>query len=327
MIQKLYVFESRSFDPYYNLAVEKYLLETVSPDACILYLWQNENTVVIGRNQNPWAECSVARIDEDKVKLARRLSGGGAVFHDLGNLNFTFLVAEENYDLDRQLSVIETMCRSFGICAERSGRNDILVDGKKFSGNAFYNSKGRSYHHGTLLIHADMQKMPRYLNPSKAKMAAKGVASVRSRVTNLKDYNPDLTIDAAKQGMKKAFSHVYGQEVNTLSIPKTSVDSILHDAGKMSDWNWLYGTPLPCTFSCQEKFDWGEISFNLQVSSGIIQECKVFTDSMDWTISATLENCLTQCRFTLADIQQAIENSNIDPILIHDMVTMLADNL
>ena len=173
MINNIAVYESTTYDPYYNLALEKYLLESVTPDTCILYLWQNENTVVIGRNQNPWAECSVSCLEEDHVKLARRLSGGGAVFHDLGNLNFTFLVSEENYDLDRQLSVIEAMCHTFKISAERSGRNDILVEGKKFSGNAFYNSKGRSYHHGTLLVNADMQKMPRYLNPSKAKLAAK----------------------------------------------------------------------------------------------------------------------------------------------------------
>lgn len=328
MIHKLYVFESASYDPYYNLAVEKYLLETVAPDACILYLWQNENTVVIGRNQNPWAECSVARIEEDSVQLARRLSGGGAVFHDLGNLNFTFLVSEENYNLDRQLSVIETMCRSFGISAERSGRNDILVDGKKFSGNAFYNSKGRSYHHGTLLIQADMQKMPRYLNPSKAKLSAKGVASVRSRVTNLTEYNTFLTIPAVKQAMIQAFSSVYGLEVQQLSIPECNTEAILNDASQMGDWNWLYGTPLPCTFFCQEKFDWGEISCNFNVASGIIQNCKIFTDAMDWTVASELENCLTGCRFTLTDIQHAIQNdTNIHSNIVNDIMLLLEENL
>jgi len=327
MIHKLFVFESTSYDPYYNLAVEKYLLEMVSPDVCILYLWQNENTVVIGRNQNPWAECSIARINEDNVKLARRLSGGGAVFHDLGNLNFTFLVSEENYDLHRQLSVIEAMCHSFGIHAARSGRNDILVDGKKFSGNAFYNSKGRSYHHGTLLIDADMEKMPQYLSPSKAKLSAKGVASVRSRVTNLKEYNPAITISAVKQAMIKAFSATYGPNIEFLSIPEKDIDSILTDAAHMGDWNWLYGSPLPCTFSCQEKFDWGEISCNFNVSSGIIQHCKVFTDAMDWTVAFELESCLTHCRFTLADIRQAIQSTaQIQDKVADDILNLLEEN-
>ncbi len=327
MISKLYVFEGLSFDPYYNLAVEKYLLETVAPDACILYLWQNENTVVIGRNQNPWAECSIAHIEEDSVKLARRLSGGGAVFHDLGNLNFTFLVTEDNYDLDRQLSVIETMCRSFGIDAVRSGRNDILVDGKKFSGNAFYNSKGRSYHHGTLLIDADMQKMPRYLNPSKAKLTAKGVASVRSRVTNLKDSQPALNVAVVKQAMVQAFSSVYGLDVEFLSISEKDGACILEDAARMGDWNWLYGTPLPCTFSCQEKFEWGEITCNFDVASGVIQHSQVFTDAMDWAVALELEKSLLHCRFTLTDIRQAIQCANIQKKFADDILNMLAENL
>lgn len=328
MVHKLYVFESTTFDPYYNLAVEKYLLETVSPDACILYLWQNENTVVIGRNQNPWAECSVSRIEEDNVRLARRLSGGGAVFHDLGNLNFTFLVSEENYDLERQLSVIERMCHSFNIQAARSGRNDILVDGKKFSGNAFYNSKGRSYHHGTLLIDADIQKMSRYLNPSNAKLSAKGVASVRSRVTNLKEYNTELTIPAVKTAMIQAFSTAYGLPVQTLRIPEGNIEAIRADASHMGDWNWLYGTPLPCTFSCQKRFDWGEISCNFDVASGVIQHCRVFTDSMDWAVASVLENCLLHCRFALPDIRNAVkEAALIRDNVADDIIKLLEENL
>lgn len=328
MIQKLLIFESTSFDPYYNLAIEKYLLDSVAPDACILYLWQNENTVVIGRNQNPWAECMVSKLETDSVKLARRLSGGGAVYHDLGNLNFTFLVTEENYDLDRQLSVIEAMCRTFGISAVRSGRNDILVDGKKFSGNAFYNSKGHCYHHGTLLIDADTGKMSRYLNPSKAKLSAKGVSSVRSRVVNLKELRQDLTIADVKQGMIQAFSKIYGLKTEYISISDTAMSAILKDAKHMGDWNWTYSTPLLCTLSCRAKFDWGEISCNLNVASGIIQQCQVFTDSMDWKLAPNLEECLTGCRFTLSDMEHSIqENSQIAPNQARDILTMLAENI
>ena len=168
MIQQLKLYEGQSFDPQLNLAVEEYLLQTVEPDCCILYLWQNQNTVVIGRNQNAWKECRTTLLEEEGGHLARRLSGGGAVFHDLGNLNFTFLVPTDCYDLEKQLSVIQLACRSFGIEAVRSGRNDILAEGRKFSGNAFYQSGGRSYHHGTLLVDVDMTRMSRYLNPSKA---------------------------------------------------------------------------------------------------------------------------------------------------------------
>ena len=161
MIDRLQVYESEGFDPYRNLAIEQHLLETVLGGCCLLYLWRNERTVVIGRNQNAWAECRTTLLSEEGGRLARRLSGGGAVYHDLGNLNFTFLMRTEDYDLDRQLNVIQTACRLGGIETERSGRNDLLADGRKFSGNAFYRHEGRSYHHGTLLVDTDMNRMVR----------------------------------------------------------------------------------------------------------------------------------------------------------------------
>ena len=139
-------------EPYRNLAVERYLLEHTPAGSVTLYLWQNKNTVVIGRNQNPWAECNMAQLRRDGGHLVRRLSGGGAVYHDSGNLNFTFLTDARTYNLARQLEVITGALKSLGINAGKSGRNDILVDGRKVSGNAFYTSGGKKYHHGTLLI-------------------------------------------------------------------------------------------------------------------------------------------------------------------------------
>ena len=180
MIRQLKLYRGEGYDPYRNLAVEQHLLETVEDGCCVLYLWQNQNTVVIGRNQNAWKECRTTQLQEDGGHLARRLSGGGAVFHDLGNLNFTFLVRDEDYDLDRQLSVIAVACQALGVGTERSGRNDLLAGSRKFSGSAFYHNMGRSYHHGTLLVNVDMDKLGRYLNPSPAKLRAKGVDSVRS---------------------------------------------------------------------------------------------------------------------------------------------------
>ena len=178
MIDRIKILRGKSQDPYYNLAVEQVLLESVREGECILYLWRNSNTVVIGKNQNAWKECRSSLLYEEGGKLARRLSGGGAVFHDLGNLNFTFLVRQQDYDQDRQLSVIEDAVRSLGVDALRSGRNDILAEGKKFSGNAFYKNGVQAYHHGTLLVDVDMEKLSRYPSPSKAKLAATGVDSV-----------------------------------------------------------------------------------------------------------------------------------------------------
>ena len=209
MIKRLLVCKARGTDPYENLALEEALLNRVGPGELILYLWQNERTVVIGRNQNPWKECRTALLSEEGGRLARRLSGGGAVFHDLGNLNFTFLMSAGDYDLARQLTVLERACQSLGIPAQRSGRNDLLADGRKFSGNAFYKHNGKAYHHGTLMVDVNMEMVQRYLSPSKAKLAAKGVNSVRARVVNLREFIPDLTIDRLSDAMIAALTQVY----------------------------------------------------------------------------------------------------------------------
>ena len=210
MTQTLLTYESGSFDPFLNLATEQHLLDTVEGGCCLLYLWQNQNTVVIGKNQNPWAECRASLLESEGGHLARRLSGGGAVFHDLGNLNFTFLVPTEDYDLGKQQRVLLEACQSFGIPAELSGRNDLTADGRKFSGNAFYHNGPRSYHHGTLLVNVDGEKLSRYLTPTRAKLEAKGVPSVRSRVVNLMELCPSLSIDGLKKALVEAFEKVYG---------------------------------------------------------------------------------------------------------------------
>lgn len=298
MIQKILLYESASHDPYYNLAVEQHLLERVEENTCVLYLWQNENTVVIGRNQNAWKECRTSLLEQEGGHLARRLSGGGAVFHDLGNLNFTFLVPQADYDLDRQLSVIHEAVRSFGIPAERSGRNDMLADGRKFSGNAFYRNGTQAYHHGTLLMDVDTQRMGRYLNPSKAKLQSKGVDSVRSRVVNLRELNPDITIPKLKAAMAEAFAGVYGLPLGQIpedALDKRCIDSLQQRNGS---WEWLYGQKIPFTFEWEDRFPWGSIQIALQVENGIVQQAKVYSDAMDWSLAPKLEQALTQCCFS-----------------------------
>ena len=306
MIEKIALYESAGYNPHWNLAMEQHLLEQVTPGCCILYLWQNQNTVVIGRNQNAFKECRTTLLEQEGGHLARRLSGGGAVFHDLGNLNFTFLVPQADYDLDRQFSVIQEAVRSFGIPAEKSGRNDVLAEGRKFSGNAFYRNGTQAYHHGTLLVDVDMQKMGRYLNPSKAKLQSKGVDSVRSRVVNLRELNPDITIDKLKAAMAEAFSKVYGLPLeriaeNALDMPY--VDALCQKNGS---WEWLYGQKIPFTFEWEDRFPWGGIQIALQVENGIVEQARVYSDAMDWTIAPKLEQALTGCRFAADVLGQAI---------------------
>ena len=310
MITSVALYEGVSNDPHYNLAVEQYLLESVT-DQCILYLWQNQNTVVIGRNQNPWKECRTTLLAEEGGHLARRLSGGGAVFHDLGNLNFTFLLPQSDYDLTKQLTVIVEAVRSLGINADISGRNDILAEGRKFSGNAFYKNGTQAYHHGTLLVDADMTKLGRYLNPSKAKLQSKGVDSVRSRVVNLKELNPDITMDSLKTALKAAFSQVYGLPVSTLTEADLDPEKIRELTERNRGWEWNYGQKLPFSFECEARFLWGGLQLQLQIESGVIRSAKAYSDAMDWEHIPVLESVLLGCRFEKTALEEALRNSGL----------------
>lgn len=323
MIEKIYIYESHCVDPYENIATEKYLLENVPQNSCILYLWQNRNTVVIGRNQNAWVECRTSLLESEGGRLARRLSGGGAVFHDLGNLNFTFLVNDSDYDVDRQLSVIQAACGYVGIAAEKSGRNDLLAQGQKFSGNAFYHKQGKAYHHGTLLIDVDMQKLSRYLTPSKAKLEAKGISSVRSRVVNLKELSPSLTCDEMRHHMAKAFQAVYGLSAAPFVLSNAAQGEISRSAGELGSWDWLYGPKLPFSFSCEQRFSWGSFQLQLQVEAGHVKAVGISTDSMDWQLGETIKQALTGCRFHQEDLLAAVSAYITDPAVCHDLREMI----
>ena len=295
---RLLIAESRCTDPHYNLALEETLLQAAD-DAVILYLWQNQNTVVIGRNQNPWKECRTALLQQEGGHLARRLSGGGAVFHDLGNLNFTFLMPQPLYDLDKQLDVICAAVRSFGVTAERSGRNDILASGRKFSGNAFYKNGKQAYHHGTILIDADMVKLSKYLNPSKAKLAAKGVDSVRSRVGNLRELSTEITIDSMKAALLEAFAQIYGGAVEKIEL---SPDKTLLEQYRI--WDWNFGQKLPFNLQWEDRLDFGCISIEANVEHGIIRRASVCSDAMDWQLPARLEAALTGSKLDRAALTE-----------------------
>lgn len=325
MIQNLYIHETWNTDPYHNIALEKYLLDNLTPGDCVLYLWQNKNTVVIGRNQNAWAECRTTLLEQEDGRMARRLSGGGAVFHDLGNLNFTFLVNEEDYDVDKQLSVIQTALAALGLTAEKSGRNDLLVEGRKFSGNAFFHRNGHAYHHGTLLVSADMEKLSRYLTPPKAKLEAKGVASVRSRVANLTEFLPELTCDQLRGHMIRAFSQVYGLPCSELSLPACANAVIETTAAELSGWEWLFGSRLPFSFSCEAKFDWGWIQLQLQVESGLVLDAQVYSDAMDWELPELVSSSLKGCKFSQVDLCSRIKDTMKDPAIAADLCQLIKE--
>lgn len=280
MINKTAYIESTGVNPHRNLAMEEYLFSRCGEDEAILYLWQNENTIVIGKNQNAWKECQISRIEEDGAVIARRISGGGAVFHDLGNLNFTFLVSKENYDLKKQLEVILKAVQKLGIHAEASGRNDILVDGQKFSGNAFHEHKGRCYHHGTIMVDVKLGELNKYLNVSKKKLESKGINSVRSRVTNLIDYNSELTIDQLKKALKETFEEVYGHKSRIIKEEELDQEAVQELYEKYASWDWVYGRKFEFQYEISERFGWGQVDIQFQVDSGMITDAAVYSDSL-----------------------------------------------
>ena len=295
MAETLYLIDSPGMDPYYNLALEEYLLSKAKHHTIILYLWQNAHTVVIGRNQNPWVECRTELLSTEGGKLARRLSGGGAVYHDLGNLNFTFVCAEPDYHLQKQLSVIKQACQYTGINPTFSGRNDLLVDGRKFSGNAFYHGNGVAYHHGTLLIDSDMDKLQRYLSPPKAKLESKGITSVRSRVINLTELSPTLSCSAMKQYMAQAFSDIYGSSPQILTLTKEENEIVENLKNKYASEDWLLGKPFPFTCTMENRFSFGSMQLQFYTESNIIQDLQVYTDAMDSSLSQQLIKALQGC--------------------------------
>lgn len=312
MINRITYIESTQTYPYSNLAVEEHLLFNCRKDECILYLWQNRHTIVIGRNQNAWRECLVSKLEEDEGHLVRRLSGGGAVYHDLGNLNFTFLVTKENYDLDKQLQVIVQAIDKFGVKAEKSGRNDILIDGKKFSGNAYYETGSQCYHHGTIMINVNISELSKYLTVSRQKLQSKGVESVKSRVANLREFNLEITVEKLKKKLFEAFEEVYGLKADIIKTEDLDRKDIEERTKKFESWKFIFGKKIDFEYEISNRFDWGEILLQFKVDAGIIEETGVFSDSLKTDFILGLAPILKGIRYEKKEISSRIANISLD---------------
>lgn len=308
------IFVSERVDPWYNLAVEEYLLSQAGPEDNILFLWQNDKTVVIGRNQNPWKECHLDALDQNGCRLVRRLSGGGAVYHDLGNLNYTFISrVDQNCIRDNIEMVIEAI-RSDGIDAVFSGKNDIQVGAYKVSGNAYFEHNGFICHHGTLLIDSDLSQLASILTASKLKLASKGIDSVKARVSNLTAFNPTLTVSHLKQSLAAAFCNRMADkrqptdrksgpepapttvtDVATLAADERQAIALLET--KYQSWDWNYGSSPTFNVTLARRYDWGEVELLLVVNDGIIDQIEVNTDALDVDLADNIKRSLSQTVF------------------------------
>jgi lipoate-protein ligase A len=237
-----YSIHLRSTDPWTNIAAEQDLFENPASHDHGMVLWSNAPCVVIGRHQNPWTECDITALKTDSVPLVRRTSGGGAVYHDEGNLNFTFIGRAAAYDLDRQFDVVLRGLHSLGIDAERNDRNDLVIrepsGSRKISGSAFRHARGRSLHHGTLLVNTDLERPGSYLKPPEHGITGKGIRSVRSAVVNLSELRPGLTVNEVVVALQSAYSELFGPI--TPHLPPDE-HGVAVRRGELSSWQWCYG--------------------------------------------------------------------------------------
>ena len=310
MLSHIYFYDNtdRCRDPYRNIAIEEWLTRHVPEDAVTLFLWQNEKTVVIGRNQNAWRECNIARLEADGGRLARRLSGGGAVYHHIGNLNFTFCAPRAFYDVARQVSVIAKAAAKFGISVQKTGRNDIMADGRKFSGNAFYKTATRAYHHGTILIAEDMGSLVKYLDTAGSKLTAKSVASVPARVVNLAELSSDITVVSFACAMREAFSEIYGLPAEIISDDAIDWETVETRRAFFDSFDWKYGVKQSFTDEHEGKFPWGFLRIYISAENGIIRKATVDSDALAANLIASIPRALEGTPYLPADIKKSLRN-------------------
>ncbi len=281
------VLVSQSFDPWLNLATEEWIFRDMDPTVQTLFLWRNDHTVVIGRSQNPWAECNLVKMHEDGVRLARRTSGGGAVYQDLGNTCFTFLSPKEGYDRTVNSNIILKALETFGIRGEASGRNDLVLpsdDGpRKFSGSAFRETRDRSFHHGTVLMSTDLTRLSEYLTPHPKKLQSKGRASVRARVMNLIEVAPKISHDVLCPAIIKAFFETYQSqcEIELLDPTKISLEKSLQEKyEELKSWEWRFGHAPQFQQQLTEYLSWGFVEVFIDSENGHITRAAVYSDSL-----------------------------------------------
>jgi|SRR3989344_519793 len=305
---KCFILESN--DPWLNLSTEDWIFKNMDLSDDILLLWRNEKSVIIGRNQNPWAECNIKKLEENKVNLVRRQSGGGAVFQDLGNSIFSFISPRKNYDRKRNFQIIINALKKFNITAEQAGRNDILVNGKKVSGSAFKENPDRAFHHGTLLINVNLSEMSDYLTPSQKKLLSKGTQSVRSRVANLTEFNSSISHDL----LMEAIIDEFFKESNSEKKIETLTPEFLMDIpelksyyGFMKSHDWRFGETPQFQHHLTERFDWATIDLHLNSDAGKINKAKVFSDCLDTQLIEEIEKAIHNVNYHSEYIAKSLE--------------------
>lgn len=287
--------ETGSTDPYFNLAFEEYVFEKLDPTRSYFILWQNENTIVVGKHQNTYEEINQRYVEEHGIRVVRRLSGGGAVYHDSGNLNYTFIVDDDaapdfNFAVFT-VPVIKALER-LGVKAEFTGRNDLTIDGKKFCGTAQYVKRGRIMHHGCIMLDSNLEVVSNALKVRQAKFQSKGVKSVRSRVTTINAHAPrPITMEEFKGLLTSYILEAEGLQPMELTPGQLADVRRLRDE-KYATWEWNYGASPAYDVRLEQRFDAGLVTVYLQAEKGRIQAVKIYGDFFSAGELSELEDAL-----------------------------------
>ncbi|HQA47986.1 MAG: lipoate--protein ligase [Clostridiales bacterium] len=305
---------NNSTNPYFNIALEEYCLMHVDPGEDYFLLWQNEPSIIIGRNQNTLEEINQRFVKERGIKVVRRISGGGAVYHDLGNLNFTFISRVEpgrpiNFSVF--VNPIINVLRELGVDATLVGRNDIVAYGKKISGNAQRLYRRKFLHHGTLLFDVNIEDLAEALNVSADKIESKGIKSIRSRVGNIREFlKEDMTIDEFRERLQRRLSNDYESE--EIKLPEEAILRISETArDKFASWAWTYGESPPFNYRFEKRFPGGKVGVFIHIKEGLIRECKFYGDYLGVLETEGFEAGLKGLKYDPQTVEKAMEGMDL----------------
>lgn len=263
-----------------NLALEKYLFELCEKEQIpILYLWQNDNTVVVGRNQNIYTECNLDYVSQNNIKIARRTTGGGAVFHDKGNLNFSFIVPKHLFNISFTTNLILKALNSVGVAAERNGRNDICLFGNKISGNAYYSSEKAGLHHGTILFKQNLDKMASVLKVSDKKLSKKGIKSVRARTADIASFFSNVTLKDIKTAIFDSFCDSFSSSVS--EEPSLDFEAVNKYKKQFQTREWITGPFQEYDYLQEELTSFGLVKLLISFRDEKITNIMIDSDSLD----------------------------------------------
>jgi lipoate---protein ligase len=298
-------------DPRLNLAIEEYALKNLDINETYLLFYINEPSIIIGKNQNSVEEINTEYVESNGIHVVRRLSGGGAVYHDLGNLNFSFITKDDGesfHNFQKFTEPVIAALKQMGVNAELSGRNDILAEGRKISGNAQFSTRGRMFTHGTLLFNSEMEHIVSSLRVKKDKIESKGIKSVRSRVANISEFLTEkMDIEEFRTSLLKFIFQ--GEEISEYVLTDEDWDKI-HQLSKerYQNWDWNYGKSPKFNLQHSHRFPVGQVDVRLDVNKGVIENCKIYGDFFGVGDVSEIESKLKGIRYEKSELEKALKD-------------------